>query len=68
MGRCGLALSRSYTPFPGVTVTTQHSWEEMLSMGDLVVPGKDLATSCFNTEQGELNVQLTEIINSKAFS
>lgn len=68
MGRCGLALSRSYTPFPGVTATTQHSWEEMLSMGDLVVPGKDLATSCFTTEQGELNVQLTKIINSKAFS
>lgn len=56
--RCGLALSRSYAPFPGVTVTTEHSWEVMLRMRDLVIPGKDLAASCFTMKQGEVNVQL----------
>lgn len=32
----------------------------ILSMGDLGMPGKELAASSFTTKQGEVNVQLTK--------
>lgn len=66
--RCGLTLEDGVQvwvnpephTFPRVTVTTEHSWEVMLSMGDMVIPRKDLAASCFTMKQGEVNVQLTK--------
>ena len=35
----------------------------MLRMGYLVIPGKDLAASCFTVKQGEVNVQLMKFEN-----